>query len=310
MISEQQLREYDESGVLIIEELFDSKEVDILRQKFHDQLLKIGIDHHKILNGEIEYSVGPRIKGKTSRIFYAKWKLDVLLDEKVYGIMKQLLLYTYGSNRKEYSHPFGRFTDVVPYIDRVCWRLPDVIRAEDGLGLHLDRNPYDPYLLKTSKGLSKWRPIQALLVLTDHWGTDTGGLQVVKGFHKEIDTYFANNIQVSDGGEFCRLNNKSHAKLEKRLQPINASKGSLICWDNRLPHATTKFLSGVDTRECVYIGYLPNVQLNKQYHGKQLINLNKNIAPPAYLETDNETVDKDWEVNELSELQKKLLGFL
>ena len=32
------------------------------------------------------------------------------------------------------------------YIDRVCYRLPDSVQAEGGLGLHLDRNPLDPYL--------------------------------------------------------------------------------------------------------------------------------------------------------------------
>ncbi len=27
------------------------------------------------------------------------------------------------------------------YFDRICWRLPDHIQSEGGLGLHLDLNP-------------------------------------------------------------------------------------------------------------------------------------------------------------------------
>jgi hypothetical protein len=317
MLSEEQLKEYDETGVLIVESLFSPEENDEIRDSMHEQLLNYGIDHDQILNRSLECTESIRKKSKVSRIFYSKWKIDGHINDRIYSIMKQLLVSTYGSANEDYSHPFGKFDDVIPYIDRICWRLPDSIRAEGGLGMHLDRNPYDPYLLKTKTGLTKWRPIQAILVLTDHWGTDTGGLQVVQGFHKEIDNYFSlqtglpqsNSQPMEAGGEFFRMNAKNHAKLEKRLQPVNAPKGSLICWDNRLPHATTQFLSGNDTRECIYIGYLPRVSLNITYQQLQFKNIVKNIPPPAYLEKDNETSDRDWNVENLSDLQKRLLGF-
>lgn len=312
ILSEQQLKDYDDHGVLVVENLFNSDEVEELRTGLHQQLLDQGIDHYKILSHGVECSESVRKKSKVSRIFYSRWKIDGHINPRIYQIMRQLLVSTYGSGtREDYDHPFGAFDDVVPYIDRICWRLPDSVRAEGGLGMHLDRNPYDPYLLKKGKGLYKWRPIQALLVLTDHWGTDTGGLQVVEGFHKEIDQYFSHppELDTESKGEFFRMNAKVHAKIEKRLQPVQAPRGSLVCWDNRLPHATTQHLSGSDTRECIYIGYLPKVPLNVKYHEHQFKNISTNIPPPAYIENADEKSDRDWEPGDLSDLQRRLIGF-
>lgn len=315
MLTEEQIKEYDDTGLLIIESLFSPQEVEEIRNKMHNKMMTQGIDHHQILNKTVEYTDGVRKKSKLSRTFYAKWKIDAHLDERIYDIMRQLLVSTYGCNKdKNYENPYGPFDDIIAYIDRICWRLPDNVRAEGGLGLHLDRNPWDPYLTSTQNGLKKWRPIQAILVLTDHWGTDTGGLQIVSGFHKEIDNYFSKNSSndthnVSLGGEFYRMNSKTHAKIEKRLQPVNAPKGSLICWDNRLPHATTSRLSGSDTRECIYSAFLPKVPLNISYCEQQRNNIIKNIPPPAYLDDDDEKSDRDWDLKDLSDLQKKLLGF-
>jgi hypothetical protein len=48
----------------------------------------------------------------------------------------------------------------------VHWRLPDIIKQEGDLSGYFDRNPYDPYLMK-SGDLKKWKPIQAFVSLTD-----------------------------------------------------------------------------------------------------------------------------------------------
>jgi len=195
------------------------------------------------------------------------------------------------------------------YIDRVCWRLPDTIRVEGGLDLHLDRNPFDPYFER----LSKWRPIQTFVTLTDHFGPESGGLKVVKGFHNISNDYFGEikDKDASTGGEFYRMNSKSHAKLHKKSEAVYAPKGSLVCWDNRLPHATCDKLSGFDTREVVYTGFLPNVELNKKYIANQLLALRKNIIPPAYSNNDNKKkCDKNWNELELTLDQKNRLGIL
>lgn len=302
---EEYLSEYKKNGIVVIENVFSDDEVENLRNQFHERLKEIGLDHDKILSRDEEPSDGPRIKGKAANMFYGKWKLDAFLSERVYEISKYILMNTYGTKCENFDHPFCNFTDVSPYFDRVCYRLPDSIRPEGGLELHLDRNPSDPYLFKNG-GLDKWRPIQSFISLTDQYGSESGGLKAVKGFHKEIDKYFKDFVQIG-GGEFCRLNSKTHCQLEKRLEPINAPKGSLVFFDNRLPHSTCSKLSGNDTREVIYFSYIPNIEINIKYCRDQFANIQKNMAPPKYIKHQDSLCDKDWEFEDLNDLQKRLL---
>jgi len=302
------VQEFINDGVTVFENIFTDEEIEKIRDSFHEQLQDYGINHTDILNKAVKPPNNIRIKGAPSRIFYKKWKIDVSFNEKVYNCMKILMEKTFASGEQKYfEHDMGKFDDLYGYIDRVCYRLPDDIKEEGGLLLHIDRNPFDPELKKYG-GMTKWRPIQAFIALTDQFGSESGGLRVVKGFHKEIDEYFKNNNEnISGGGEFFRLISKSHTKLEKRCQPVNAPKGSLVCWDNRLPHATAQKCAGNDTREVVYVGYLPSIDINRIYVQQQLSHLRKNIPPPAYYEKD-ETSDKDWNEKDLTNIQKKLLG--
>jgi len=325
---EDNINEFINDGMTVIENVFSDEEIDAIREQLHDQLRSMGMDHEKILSGETKPSSDVRIKAKPSRIFYNKWKIDAHTNPKVYYCMKRLMDRTFTSGIEPgFEHPMGRpevafsqpkvtpgsegrsSTDILAYVDRICYRTPDHIRAEGGLGLHLDRNPTDPYLLK-SNTLKMWRPIQAFIALTDQYGSESGGLRVVRGFHKEIDEYFENNTEdINNKGCFFRLNSKSHAKLEKRCQPVNVRRGSIVCWDNRLPHATAQKLTSLDTREVVYIGYLPDVNLNVKYIKDQLQHIKQNIAPPAYYDDPTEHVDRDWDESELTPLQRHLLGF-
>lgn len=290
-----------------MENVFSDEEVNQIRTGFHHQLLDFNIHHDQLLAGQEEVQLGPRLKSGVATIFYNKWKLDAHLYEKVYTVTRDLLVSTFGSGIKtDFIHPLGKFNDVLAYIDRVCYRLPDSIRPEYGLEMHVDRNPTNPYLTGTKNGLKKWRPIQAILTLTDHYGSDCGGLKVVKGFHKITDEYFKGQHFEGDG-EFCRLTSKSHTALEHKLETTQAPKGSLIFWDNRLPHATCQKLAGSDTREVIYIGYLPDIPLNREYCQAQWTNLQKNIHPPAYLKDPAIKGDRNWSIEQLSPLQKKLL---
>jgi len=303
LLTDDQINEYKRTGLLVIENVLTEEEVEKARKGLHDQLLSFGIDHDKILSGEQTINEGTRLKSTASKIYYSKWKMDVHLNENVYKYMKQIMNATYFSGKtKSFEHPFGFSDDILACIDRVCWRLPDIIRSEGGLELHLDRNPFDPYL-KNGEGLNRWRPIQAFVTLTDSYGSESGGLRVVKGFHHEIDSYFKKSKPATETkGEFYRLNSLSHVSLAKKLEPIMVPKGSLVCWDNRLPHATCMKLAGYDTREVVYVGWLPNVELNKKYVAEQLVGIKSNKPPESYLS------DKDWKEDDLTELQRKLLG--
>lgn len=312
MISSAQLEEFARSGFLVVENVLTSAEVGRLRERFHAQLASRGLNHAKVLAGEEAPGQGARLKGEASNIFYARWKMDAHLDPRVYECSRDLLVQTFGSGKREgFEHPFGAFDDVLAYVDRVCYRLPDHVRAEGGLELHLDRNPRNPYLLNANgvSTLTKWRPIQAFLALTDHVGAESGGLRVVPYFSREDPAdYFGE--QIFDGkGEFCRLHDKSHVALQRRLEPVLAPRGSLVFWDNRTPHATCRKLVGPDTREVVYIGFLPRVALNVRYVERQALHLRRNLTPPAYCDDGKEppTADRDWEPHELSAQQRRLL---
>jgi len=107
------------------------------------------------------------------------------------------------------------------------------------------------------------------------------------------------------------MNSPKYAKLEKSLETVQCPAGSLVCWDNRIPHATCEHLSGTDTREVVYCGFLPKIELNKKYVLLQAEYLRKNKPPPQYESSDKtETVDRDWEEDELNEEQRRALLFV
>lgn len=314
MLTDSQIEEFDRNGIIVIENVLSLEEIEIARNGLHDQLLETGVNHFDVLAGKQHIDSGVRNKSKASHFFYHKWKMDVHLNEKIYKYMKQL-------NTKFFMDtPFGYFDDVIAFVDKVCWRLPDCIMKEGGLNLHIDRNPIDPYLTSNSDisntKLSRWRPIQALLSLTDSYGSDGGGIKVVKGFHKTIDDFFSKDPTIYDEiggmtGEFFRMGSRKYYAIQNKCHPIDVPAGSLVCWDNRLPHSTCNNLGGNDTRECVYIGFIPNVELNKKYCQEQFDHIKKNILPPIYFDCknkDNNAGDRNWDIDELSDSQKHMLG--
>jgi ectoine hydroxylase-related dioxygenase (phytanoyl-CoA dioxygenase family) len=293
MLTAEHIQSFNEKGYVVIEDVLNEKEIDEARHQLHTQLLAMGLDQNAILSGQSEASGGPRLKGQPSKIFYNKWKLDLQLNSRVYECFQ-----------------LGINMGMITHMDRICWRLPDHIRAEGGLGLHLDRNPVDPYLLK-AKGLQRFRPIQGFLALTDHCGSESGGLRVVSGFHKQIDHYFNQNNEVEVGvdGEFFRIHSKKYTSLQNQSEPVYAPRGALVLWDNRLPHATCEKLTGFDTREVVYMSFIPNIEINRKYCQQQFLALKLNQVPPKYVSNHgNEKVDRNFEINELNQAQLHMLG--
>jgi len=244
-------------------------------------LRQTGVPHHEYVNGYVD--TGKRLKSPAAGIRFSAWKVfGIHLHPRVVDTYARILAATYGNAAAQrhdglFGHPFEPFESerCIPYIDRVCYRLP----GEEGLGMHIDMNPFDPYLERSaSGGLQKWRPVQSFVCLTDHYGADDGGLQVVPGFHKTIDAYFSGRLsrppvlsEQSGGGEFFRFKDRAHTSLERKLETVVAPAGSMVLWDRRIPHATTAQLNKrdtqdtPDTREVVYAQFLPDVRLNRRY---------------------------------------------
>jgi ectoine hydroxylase-related dioxygenase (phytanoyl-CoA dioxygenase family) len=294
-LTEELLEEFDKNGYIVIENVLNNEQIENARNELHDYLIKYkNISHENILSGIDTINCSVRKKGAVSELFYSKFKMDIQLDEKIYMTFKEL-------------HKFidSKCLDVVPYFDRVCWRLPDHIVKEGGLKLHIDRNPW------TNIKAKKIRNVQSFISLTDHYNSSSGGLCVVSGFHKKFKDYFTksyDDIEANKGGEFYRMNGKEHTNLHNNLEPVIAPAGSLVIWHNDIPHATCENLISYDTREVIYLSYLPtNYKQNINYWKLQANNFIQNIPPPSYNESNN-IVDRDYDINILTEFQKKLIG--
>lgn len=328
MLSREQIDEFKRDGVLVVDQVFSQEEVTQIRSRLHRHLLtNFGIDHDKVLacDGDVLGRLGePRIKSPISNVLYPSWKLlGVNLDQRLFGITSELWRETYAINAPGFRHPFGDFDPNrgYLYIDRVCYRTPDYVRPEGGLGVHLDRNPFDPYFQKSKYQLSKWRPIQGFVSLVDQYGSGQGGLRCTKRFHLRIDDYFAKDLagivdekgdDLGEGGEFFRLHPTKHTTVCQDCQPIDAPAGSFVLWDNRIPHATDQICNLFDTREVMYTSFLPaGIPCNDNYAKDQRKALERNRKPVAYAETGrrDEPADRDWGLEQLTMFQKGLLGF-
>jgi len=298
-MNESDVEHFKNFGYVIIENYLSPEEVQNARFKLHETLKKYNIDHDKIINFENAPPNDVRIKSDVSNIFYSKFKMDIHVCEKAYNIWKTAMSCIDET-------PFGSFSDIMPYIDRICWRLPDAIKAEGGLGLHIDRRPgRDAF-----KNIKKYRPIQGFVALTDQYGSNSGGLKLVKGFHKIFNMYFdkdVNKTNWGDSGEFYRLGSKSYFSLQNNLENIDVPAGALVLWDNRLPHATCDKLSGFDTREVIYMSYIPDVSINRKYVAEQAEHLKQNIQPPSYYKDKSLSVDRDYDINDLNHFQRSKL---
>lgn len=298
-MNEEELETFKRDGYIVIENILSSSEIDNARNELHNSLKRYNINHDEIINFIKPPPSETRLKSDTSNIFYSKFKMDIHINENMYNIWKSAM-----STIDQF--PLGHHDDVLPYIDRICWRLPDIIKPEGGLGLHIDRRPGS----QAFTNIKKYRPIQGFVALTDHYGNNSGGLKLVKGFHKYFDEYFSKDTNKNDwgkSGEFYRMHSKSYIGIQNKCVAIDVPAGSLVLWDNRLPHATCDKLLGNDTREVIYLSYIPNVALNVKYIEEQSKNLRKNIQPPSYLKDPTLNVDRNYNIEELSDFQQDML---
>jgi hypothetical protein len=131
------LEEFSRNGVVVIENVLSDSEVDDARRLFHTKLASAnGVDHEAILNGTQSIDAcGVRLKSPAASCFYSQWKLDVALHPRVVEAFAFLLCETFENDAIDdlndhdeplYKSPFGRFDHMYHYVDRVCYRFPDV----------------------------------------------------------------------------------------------------------------------------------------------------------------------------------------
>lgn len=262
-------------------------------------------------------------------LFYPSWRLKVAENDKVFAGMSDLWSATYARNHPDFTHPHGEFNGKqgFMYINRVCYRVPDTISKLHGakksrpmqrsLTPHLDCCPSDPF--NSGKDTPRWRPIQCITVLTDNLEANTGGFEAVLGFHKEFESYFANQAQraLDDGdrpqvclGDFSPLRMQEDREVIRRYQHIDCTAGSVIFFDWRIPHANSYKHTGAIPREVVYTGFLPNVPMNAHYAQEQLRRYRLRLLPADHWQKsqDDTRVDEQFSTHHFSSLGSRLIG--
>lgn len=156
---------------------------------------------------------------------------------------------------------------------------------------HLDCCPDTFY---TAEKKSKWRPIQCFVSLTDNIEPNTGGFEAALGFHRLFDTWAkhrantaadaattssSNSSSSTDRhhphlcvGEYTHIRPKEDEKVMKTIQHVPIRKGSVVFFDNRIPHANAYRHIGTSPRAVIYCSFLPDVHINRIYAKKQLDN--------------------------------------
>jgi len=255
MITDEQINIYKQDGFIIIPDVLNEEEIKYYRNCFHNELNAIGYNYDDIIfHGKYSQVNFTNKRNDLSNSFYYNWKMELQADERIYQIWKKIILGT------KDMYNIEDCTDVLPFIDRVGLRFPDHIYAEGGLNLHLDK-----------LGM-KFRPIQGFLSLTDQLTNKHGGLQLVKGFHNSNKFH----------SDIIGMNLKSNQYLASKLENIHVRAGSLVLWDYRLPHKTNDKFTSYDTREVIYLSYLPNTLQNKSYSKEQWSNFLNSIPPPDF----------------------------
>jgi ectoine hydroxylase-related dioxygenase (phytanoyl-CoA dioxygenase family) len=317
-LCQEQIQEFIENGVLVIPNLISEEELLSIRKGFHNYLRSEGCDENDLAKtainlGKLSSTGGA---GGILDVFYEPWKLNLNENNNVVGAMQDLWSCTYASNNENFNHPYGEFNPNrgYMYIDRICYRIPTAISnlfatgnnkkfLQRSLTPHLDCCPHDMY----PTNALKWRPIQAFIALTDTLQANEGGFEACVGFHKNFDTWaiqrpssFTDPKQPPPCvGNFSPIRPKEDEFIIKKFQHIPCKAGDLVCWDYRIPHANSRFNQSNISREAIYIGLLPDIQLNKKYAIDQLNSFKNGLLPVDQWHSSNANQKCEYEFSQL-----------
>jgi hypothetical protein len=270
-------------------------------------------------------------------VFYGEWKLRLNEHSKVVSVITSLWKMSYCAAHPAFKSPFGQFDHNTPlaYIDRICFRLPEFIvnsfggskrhRLQRSLTPHLDCCPQDVCeAIKSGSHhqlqMKKWRPIQAFIALTDTIHPDEGGFEACPGLHKRFETW-ANyrlpslRMASSDAtsqppcvGAFTPIRPIEDRDIIMRFEHIPCRAGDMVCWDYRIPHSNSRFNNKSEPREVVYVGFLPNILINRAYVQQQLSDFTVGRNPSDQWVGSSPDGKEHGRVNEDTELTFSTLG--
>jgi hypothetical protein len=135
----QYIDEFIRNGVVVIPRVLDPSIVCSIRAKFHKSLRDKGcdvLDIHNTAKESLAMLSSTGGAGGILDIFYEDWKLHVNAMPSIVRPIQCLWKATYSQCTGIWKTPFGAFNRSrgYMYIDRVCFRLPDMIVASISKG--------------------------------------------------------------------------------------------------------------------------------------------------------------------------------
>ena len=355
LLSPTQIEEFVEKGVLVVDNVLSEKEIEEAKNGFRRSLQERGVDSFDEENLDaaraFEKLSSTNGSGGVLDIFYDDWKLKgIATSEKLFSMTVQLwkAMYQHGGADKESLpsdqrflwHPYGDidFDKGYVYIDRCGYRIPSSLAQSWGdllhpdvkkkkmrliqrsLTPHLDCCPENFYLTENK---SKWRPIQCFVSLTDNLHPNTGGFEAAPGFHHEFDEWANERQQTSTSqqftslcvGEYTHIRPQEDAQVMKQIRHIPVKAGSVVFWDNRIPHANSYRNDSDLARLVVYCSFLPDIEVNRKYVNNQLLawNMRKPIRD-QWNHLEEKRVEESYDhlastnENDFTDLGKRLMG--
>ena len=291
LLTDELVLEFMEKGVVVIPGVLNKEEIEEARSGLHRFLGENGVNVEDLKGtaNELSNLSSTGGAGGILDIFYQDWKLKVNEHPNVVSSIVTLLEHTYAKCAPHFVHPYGPFIPehVLMYIDRVCFRVPEVISnhfyfrkktLQRSLAPHLDCCPQR--LFASTKAIPKWRPIQAFVALTDTLGPNEGGFEAHPGFHLTFDTWTETRLPSpsKDGqpkeppcvGDFTPIRPIQDKEVLKGMRHIPCRAGDMVCWDIRIPHANSRHNHSDQAREVAYVGVLPGTGMNRRYVEDQL----------------------------------------
>ncbi|PRP86525.1 hypothetical protein PROFUN_05307 [Planoprotostelium fungivorum] len=177
----------------------------------------------------------------------------------------QLFEATYCEDDTQWPNRLGSFSPERMYcfLNRCCYRAPSKDNApQRDTGVHLDLNPYDPFQLNEAgtSQLMFWQPIQGMLAVTDSLQRGSGGFTD----HTDVKQEAPKDLSLKRGNA-TDLNDRFPPE---KMEFVPLKEGDFLFWDWRLPHSS-EAENREGFRQVLYVGHLPDVQLNRDFIERQ-----------------------------------------
>jgi len=323
VLSPDQIEEFRKKGVLVVDDILDSDQLQACRQGLHATLLRNGVDPDSLEESGAALGLLSSTKGSGGvlDLFYDEWKIqNVATNEKMWHVTRELWQACCTNGWRAPADV--DLTRGYCYLDRIGYRLPTALSNALGSGKkglqrsltpHLDCCPH-----KSPEHPTKWRPIQCFVSLVDTLEANHGGFEAAPGFHADFDEWSRNRKPLASGkpleslcyDEYTHIRPQQEHGILDRVQHVACRAGSAVLWDVRIPHGNARHHHGSHPRAVVYCSFLPDCNMNRKYAAHQLAQWRSGQTPmdnTLWRAHDVQAKESRSVPTDLNNLQRKLL---